>query len=317
MEDIRKLAVETDTAIAGLYQELQSVEIQIDRVSYGIHVIAKSERVARISSDFARSVEEAIEAGNPEDSQYPQEEFDKRVNEYIKFKNEKNEINEKIAKLDAVYRQYFWNRAFLVIGGHVHSSRSCSTCYDSTQFAWLPQYSGGSEEEIVEDAGEEACTICYPSAPADVLNRPSRIVTQDKIEREQAKREREEAKKKRDAKKLASAVTADGSPLVVTDGSYKSVYSRENGFQQTENFRLEEIKTERSAKIWYVEQRENIQFRKALSNEGRVAVAESCEKIVYALAEKHGVEPEEIRNVLEIKVAKRVKEREKWDTKIA
>lgn len=98
-----------------------------------------------------------------------------------------------------------WTRAFLAVtngsGGHVHSSRSCSTCNNgiyATQFAWVTEFSGHDEAEIVEAAGERACTVCYPSAPVEVLNRPTSIFTADE------KRKAEE-KAAREAKKVAAA----------------------------------------------------------------------------------------------------------------
>jgi hypothetical protein len=81
--------------------------------------------------------------------------------------------------------------------GHVHSSMDCNTCFDTTRYNWLVQYSNDDEKTIVEDAGQDACTICYPSAPAEVLNRPSRIVTADKVAKAKAKAERDA---KREAK---------------------------------------------------------------------------------------------------------------------
>lgn len=87
-----------------------------------------------------------------------------------------------------------WTRAFLVVTsgqGHVHSSQRCHTCYPTTQFHWVTEYSGHDEAEIVGDAGERACTICYPSAPAEVLNRPTKIFSKDEQEKLAARLERE------------------------------------------------------------------------------------------------------------------------------
>lgn len=60
-----------------------------------------------------------------------------------------------------------WSRFFLVTNtnGHVHSSMSCSTCFSTTTFGWLPQLSGLTEVEAVADQGEILCSICFPSAP--------------------------------------------------------------------------------------------------------------------------------------------------------
>ena len=95
---------------------------------------------------------------------------------------------------DEFDRRGGWTRAFLVVTsgqGHVHSSRRCHTCYPTTQFHWVTEYSDHAESEIVEAAGERACTICYPSAPVDLLARPTRIFTKDEKERQAAREERE------------------------------------------------------------------------------------------------------------------------------
>ena len=70
---------------------------------------------------------------------------------------------------DEFTRRGGWTRAFLVLNsnGHVHSSRHCTTCYPTTQYGWLPQYSGHDEAEIVADAGRDACSTCFPTAPTD------------------------------------------------------------------------------------------------------------------------------------------------------
>lgn len=102
-----------------------------------------------------------------------------------------------------------WTRAWLVLnsGGHVHRTTACRTCFATTRFAWLTQFSGHDETEIIDAAGETACTECYPGAPVDVRNRSSRIKTPEQLAREAEKAERAKAK-------AAKAITApDGTPL--------------------------------------------------------------------------------------------------------
>lgn len=109
-----------------------------------------------------------------------------------------------IEVFEAAYaRRGGWTRAFLVnnSGGHVHRSLTCSTTYPTTQWLWLPDYSGHDEGEIVEAAGERACTVCYPSAPVEVLSRPTRIFTPDEIE---AAKQREQRAAQKAAREAAS-----------------------------------------------------------------------------------------------------------------
>ena len=60
-----------------------------------------------------------------------------------------------------------WTRAYLCVNtdGHVHRTMSCSTCHPSTQFAFMTELSGKTEDEIIDAIGFQACTVCYPQAP--------------------------------------------------------------------------------------------------------------------------------------------------------
>ena len=115
-----------------------------------------------------------------------------------------------------------WTRAFKVInnGGHIHRSQHCATCFPTTWFGWLPQVSGMDEAEIVELAGMEACSVCYPSAPAETRNRPGRLFTADEAAAQAEREARAQAKVEREAKRLAAALLPDGSEFVlrVTEG---------------------------------------------------------------------------------------------------
>ena len=233
------------------------------------------------------------------------EEINKAIEKIAGIKSEISKVNIEISKLNEIYDQDPWTRAFLVINsnGHVHSSLDCSTCFPTTRYQWLIQYSNDDENTIVEDAGQDACTICYPSAPAEVLNRPSRIVTADKIAKAQAKAEREAKKAERIAKEKANAPTASGQPLTYKEGKW-----------------TREIKTERSAITeWYSQyadsQREivteyydgtphteeSIQHQK----DRRAFAGEIAQLICFHLAEKHGISYEEQEAILIKKYAKR------------
>lgn len=90
-----------------------------------------------------------------------------------------------------------WTRFFMVMnnGGHLHSSTRCSTCRRTTQFAWMPQYSGSNEAEIVDLAGEDACTVCFPDAPVSQQSRlPFRVEEREAADKARAEREAKKAK---------------------------------------------------------------------------------------------------------------------------
>ena len=233
------------------------------------------------------------------------EEISKCEEKIATFQDELFKVGNQILDLDAIYDQDPWTRAFLVINnnGHVHSSLDCSTCFPTTRYQWLIQYSNDDENTIVEDAGQDACTICYPSAPAETLNRPSRIVTADKIAKAQAKAEREAKKAERIAKEKANAPTASGKFLTYKDGKW-----------------TREIRTERSAITeWYSKyddsQREivteyydgtphteeSIQHQK----DRKAFAGEIAQLICFHLAEKHGIGYEEQEAILIKKFGKR------------
>ncbi|ANA85581.1 hypothetical protein BH760_gp77 [Gordonia phage Splinter] len=158
-----------------------------------------------------------------------------------------------------------WSRAFLVTnnGGHVHKSTRCGTCYLTTTFLWLTDMSGMDEAAIVDEAGERACTSCYPDAPVDVLKRASRIRTAEDDARDAARAERDQKRAERAAKVLLDPET--GRPV---RGEYG------------------ELKTERGAEL------EAMSGLKSLlwygpSHPGAVKWIEIAKRVAVAKAAKH------------------------------
>jgi hypothetical protein len=222
-----------------------------------------------------------------------------------KIKLEISFINIEIGKLNAIYDQDPWTRAFLVIAsnGHVHSSMDCSTCFPTTRYQWLIQYSNDDEATIVEDAGKDACTICYPSAPAEVLNRASRIVTADKVAKAAAKAERDAKKAARIAKEKANAPTASGEFLTYKEGKWTRVIKTERS-AVTEWFNLQWTIEREIVTHYYngeAHSAESIQKQK-----DEIAFAqEIADLIARNLAEKHGVSFDQQLKILNNKHQKR------------
>lgn len=118
-----------------------------------------------------------------------------------------------------------WNRAFLAVTngtGHVHRSMRCSTCYVTTQYHWVTEYSDHTEAEIVAAAGERACTVCYPSAPVGVKG--TSMYTPDEREKQERARQRAEAKAQRESSQI-NVTVYDGSktPFLKTFKSERAV----------------------------------------------------------------------------------------------
>lgn len=101
------------------------------------------------------------------------------------------------APYEAEFASRPWSRAFLVSNsnGHVHSSMNCGTCFITTQYAWMIDYSGKDEAEIVEAAGCMACTVCFPSAPVEFLARPTQMFASPEAKAKAEKKAAAEASK--------------------------------------------------------------------------------------------------------------------------
>lgn len=214
-------------------------------------------------------------------------------------------VRNQILDLDAIYDQDPWTRAFLVLAsnGHVHSSLDCSTCFPTTRYQWLIQYSNDDENTIVEDAGRDACTICYPSAPAEVLNRPSRIVTADKIAKAQAKVEREAKKAEKIAKEKANAPTASGEFLYFKEGKYTQVIKTERTAISEWNALQWDIK--REVVTHYYDGKPHSEESIQKQKEKSLQAQDKADIICKSLAEKHGVSFDQQLKILQDKYKKR------------
>lgn len=142
--------------------------------------------------------------------------------------------------LEAEYNQAPWSRFFLVQnnGGHIHSTMDCTTCFVTTQFAWLPTLSGLTEADAVAEQGEILCSICFPSAPAAWTNGVSKATQAERDARAAAKAERA-------AKKAAKALVPEDveGGLVITYLTW--------GYKGDEKIiRKDRITTIAAAKTW-------------------------------------------------------------------
>jgi len=159
--------VEVDTRIAKAHGAWYQTLVRYEHATEDIFkMVARSQRVTDIDEMVSM-----IEAGQVEArSSY----YDGVVGRIANWRNVKDAHVKSNEALREVEREYEgWSRFYLVPGGHVHSSRSCSSCNkgDSrTQFAWLPMLSGLTEEDAVASQGAILCTVCFPSAPVEWTN---------------------------------------------------------------------------------------------------------------------------------------------------
>lgn len=131
-------------------------------------------------------------------------------NTYLQILDTIAKVQRQMSALEGVHGAYGWTRAFIVSGGHVHSSTRCHSCYETTVFYGVPQCSGMDEAEIVELAGERACTVCYPSAPVDVLKRKTQLFTRDETEKQRIQDERAAKRSTKEAAKVKVFLPKEG-----------------------------------------------------------------------------------------------------------
>lgn len=310
--------VEIDTVLADLYDEAARLGMECSRRVDGVMYEAGAKQVRIGHSrhrDWNMTLDEAMTAVEAKASESNERSWERRtaqsaLDALAEARAKMADNREAQAPLHAEFkRRGGWTRAFLVVTqgtGHVHSSMHCTTCYATTQYAWLPELSGSDEAAIVAAAGQDACTICYPSAPVDTAG-PRSIYS--KAERKTAE-ERAARQAELDAKRAAKEAKA----IYDVDGS---MLRDSHGF---------EIKTERTAQTVYVNAAADA-IRYAAEAEGPIAswvtrdhdeyrahlrglateYAEQAERILAALAAKRGTTVEAQREALARKVAAKAK----------
>lgn len=150
---------EIDSALAEIYTLLYSVWDRIDSVE-------------KFIEDQEKGLAKA-QAGDHSYSLYTQEGLDRLQAQRADLQAEANEILAEASPYEDEYvRRGRWSRFYLVTnnGGHIHSSRSCSTCFPTTRFGWLPEYSGQDEAGAMEALANQAhmlCSVCFPNAPVE------------------------------------------------------------------------------------------------------------------------------------------------------
>ncbi len=301
----REFAKNHDKRTAELYLEARRRQHQMGSSEYTIRKMAGQKR-----DDWAKpprwdgTFDDALAAviARSKDSSKPEwdrERSRKAVAEYDRHVAELQDIQHQLDAQEATYRKYGWNRAFLVTnaGGHVHKDMNCSTCYPTTEFNWLPEYSGADEIDIVNDAGSRACTVCYPTAPTDVLKRPTKIFSEDEKKKQVERDERARVKAEKDKKRIANAPTKDGSALTVVVGVVQSW--RDGKMHE----RRETFNTERAAMMWATDAYGS-PYDTGFDTHEQAAVIQ----IATSIAEKRGVSRDEVLREIQAKGnAKRAK----------
>ncbi|KQP63140.1 hypothetical protein [Nocardioides sp. Leaf285] len=231
------------------------------------HKFGRGWRGTCTRAEMAEAIEEMQRAADEAEARGERPDFaDRDILRHVATAEERRlkarEVKEAMEPLNAEFvRRGGWARAYLVVNvnGHVHSSMECSTCFspgydgagnyrEGTRFHWVTQMSDRDESEIVEAAGERACTTCYPTAPTETLNKPTSLYTPDE-ERKAAERvEREKAKIERERIKIAKSLTEDGSELRIDVGTrYPERFKTE---QAATSWAVDRVMMARNAAEW-------------------------------------------------------------------
>jgi hypothetical protein len=187
---IHKLAVETDTKLAALYERRAVVQSHQDSARHTIRSLAGQTHSVR--TGWSGTVQEALAFDPAGLMAWDARSFRDARDRFLAAADEIVTIDAEIRPLDLVWVTYRWDRFFLVknTNGHIHADMGCHTCHYDTRFAWLPELSGLTEAEAVEAYGEILCSVCFPSAPVAWTQGVSKAVQAERDARAQAKAER-------------------------------------------------------------------------------------------------------------------------------
>jgi len=211
------------STINGIENSIENLNEMIDSE------IAKDKRTFdRLTAEGAD--EERLALFNRTDGGYYAKGYRERIEKFEKMLPDLHDELEELQDAALVYQNEFnarggWSRFYQVMNsnGHVHRSTGCSTCFPTTQFHWHAERSGLSDDEIVDLAGSDACTVCFSDAPVEKFNQPGQLETPDMT----TKREEREAREKKRAAKAASDLaksitTPSGLPLRTNHGLIKT-----------------------------------------------------------------------------------------------
>jgi hypothetical protein len=235
---------------------------------------------------------------------YMAQDVEKKEVKRFELDRERASLKEKLATLNSFYTG--WSRAYLVSNsnGHIHKSRDCVTCFDTTRYVWLTEMSGRDELEIAFLAGEKACTVCYAHAPSSYFLRESELEDPEVVE---ARRLRQIRKAEIEAKRQKTGIwNPDGTPLVVLEYAFSRYKT--------------EVKAERTAQSIAVNMLVGIQSM-GRSPEEIERSKDAIETILVALAHKRGTSVEEQRALIQTKADAQIKKNKRnfpdvnWSTR--
>lgn len=291
--------VEIDTCLKALYEQSLVIGSEINRAMDSLHYAVKDKKEYRgrsrngvwkmTSAETLQAAEALVASDAPS---WDKQSAQRALADYKKGSAARKEnISEQQTLNEEFIARGGWTRAFLAVGNgmlHVHSSMDCSSCnkgLEPTRFDWRTEFSGKQETDVVEAAGERACTVCYPTAPVAIRNRPTTIFSPAEIEAQKAREERAE----KAAAKKALEVTVEGMGQNYRDGIHRpKTYKTERAVE------LEISSALTSLAVWGETHPTAPQWRTNVQN---------C---AQALADRRGTTVEAIVEPIKARVAKKV-----------
>lgn len=205
----------------------QMTPVEVDTVLYDNYV-KQAQLQLRIVSQV-KTIERYEAQLEKHDSDYVRTQVLDARNRLTEMQEERTALIAASTPYHVEYSRRPWNRYYLVnnTNGHVHRGMDCSTCFASTEYQWLVDLADCDEDAMIEEWGERACTVCFPTAPSNPnYNRPARV---DREAREAAQAEKDA----RASAKAEKAITdVDGSPLKTHRDTYRTKVAARNGLSQ-------------------------------------------------------------------------------------
>lgn len=165
---------EIDSQLAELYRTELKLRAAVESAVDSLHHMLGERSTGRTRKVWPTSTEQAVAAAEARRNEVPRmysRTFGEQLDRIAAAEAALAANLDEQAPLDAEYESRPWSRFMVVAGGHIHSSRHCSTCNKGqymTVFGWQPEMSGMDEAEALVALAEQAyhlCTVCFPNAP--------------------------------------------------------------------------------------------------------------------------------------------------------
>lgn len=165
---------EIDSQLAELYRAEMKLRAAVKSAIESLHYMLGERSTGRTRKLWPTTDQQAREAAEARRTEVPRSYSRTFGDQLDKLAGIEAELAANLAEqapLDAEYASRPWSRFLIVAGGHIHSSRHCSTCNKGqylTEFGWMPEMSGMDEAEALVALAEKSfilCTVCFPNAP--------------------------------------------------------------------------------------------------------------------------------------------------------